>query len=75
MKWIFEKFKGNSAIYATCPKCGYTYSATTCPDFKTGEYEINIHYKYCPECGEYLYDENEEVDVAWNKRDIKELYQ
>ena len=29
---------------------------------------------YCPECGEHLYNENEEVDVDWNERDITELY-
>lgn len=74
MVWKFEKFKGDMGIYATCPQCGYTYNVTTSPDFKTGEYSINRQYKYCPECGEYLYNENEEVDVDWNERDITELY-
>lgn len=74
MIWRFEKFKGDCAIYATCPKCKYSYSTTTAPNFKTGEYVIDIHYKYCPECGVYLYNNSEEINVIWNERDIVELY-
>lgn len=74
LKWVFEKFKGDMAIYATCPNCDYTYNVTSAPDLETGEYKIDRQYKYCPECGEYLFDENEEVDVAWDERNIEELY-
>ena len=41
---------------------------------QTMQSELVIQYKYCPMCGEYLYNGNENVDVVWNERDISELY-
>ena len=29
MTWTYEKFKGNGAIYAFCPKCGFYKGADT----------------------------------------------
>lgn len=31
-------------------------------------------FKYCPMCGEYLYDDSESANVVWNERDVSELY-
>lgn len=75
MVWEYEKFKGDGAIYAFCPKCGFCH----CPsefNYKTGKSELIYQYNYCPICGESLNDENFEngVEVIWNERDIIELY-
>lgn len=72
MKWIFEKFKGDMAIYAICPQCGFYHSPSTLhPDMTT---TITNQYKICPMCGEYLYVDGDDVDVIWNQRSITELY-
>jgi excinuclease UvrABC ATPase subunit len=71
-KWIFEKFKGDGAIYGICPKCNFRKSMGGL-DFKTNEYEIKNQYHYCPMCGEYLYDGSDELNVKWNERDITDL--
>lgn len=73
IKWIFEKFKGDMAIYAICPKCGYRYSCSSESDFAS--IEIDRQFKYCPMCGKYLFDERSEIEVIWNKRDIVALYE
>ena len=75
MVWEYEKFKGDGAIYVSCPKCGFHH----CPsifDYEIGKSVIKYQYNYCPICGEYLNDENFEsgVEVIWNERDIIELY-
>ena len=70
--WKYEKFKGDSAIYAFCPKCNFHYNPSRWNN-KTG-IELAFQYKYCPNCGEYLFDDSENVNVIWNDRDIKELY-
>lgn len=75
MIWEYEKFRGDAAIYAFCPKCGFHH----CPsrmDYETFKVEIVYQYNYCPVCGEYLYDENfyDGVEVIWDERDILELY-
>ena len=55
MKWIFEKFKGDMAVYAICPRCGFYHCASSLnPDMTT---TITNQYKLCPMCGEYLYVE------------------
>ena len=74
MVWTYEKFKGDGAIYAFCPKCGFHHNPSRLtPESMICE-EIKYQYNYCPICGEYLYDENEYFDVIWNERDIVELY-
>ena len=75
MVWTYEKFKGDAAIYAFCPKCNFHH----CPSemsFETWESDILYQYNYCPMCAEYLYDENfvHGVEVIWKERDIMELY-
>lgn len=76
MVWKYEKFKGDMAIYAFCPKCEFYH----CPskwNTQTRETELLYQYNYCPICGEYLNDKNFEngVSVIWNERDIVELYE
>lgn len=73
MVWKHEKFKGDTAIYAFCPKCGFRHNPSKI-DMKTLSSEIMFQWSYCPECGEYLYNESENVEVIWNERDISELY-
>lgn len=71
MSWQFEKFKGDMAIYAICPKCGFYHSpSTTNRDMTT---TITDQYRFCPMCGEYLYVEGENIDVIWNQRHISDL--
>lgn len=72
MQWIFEKFKGNMAIYSICPKCGFMHNSSTL-NHKTMESSISNQYKYCPMCGEYLYDERADIEVIWNERSIIDL--
>ena len=69
MIWKYEKFIGDMALYELCPKCGFYHR---CGEFngKTGEWEINYNYIYCPMCGEYLYDyDATEVEVIYNERE------
>ena len=73
MKWIFEKFKGDIAIYASCPKCNFTHSPSIF-NAETMKSKIVHQYKYCPMCGEYLYDDEDYINVTWNERDISEFY-
>ena len=73
MTWKYEKFKGDGAIYAFCPKCNFNHNPSRL-NTSTMQCELGIQYNYCPMCGEYLYDETENVDVIWNERDIIELY-
>ena len=75
MIWQYEKFKGDMAIYAFCPKCNFHYNPSTF-NTTTMSSEIRYQYNYCPICGEYLYDKEFEngVEVIWNERDLIELY-
>ena len=73
-KWKYERFKGDAAIYALCPKCNFHYDPSRF-NSQTFQTDIVIQYKYCPMCGEYLYDDSENVDATWNERDISELYE
>ena len=70
MIWQYEKFKGDMAIYAICPHCGFTH----CPsnlNTKTMKVEINYQYNYCPNCGEYLFDaSDDDYEITWNERSI-----
>lgn len=70
MTWIFEKFQGDIAIYAFCPKCNFHHTCNTKPGL-----EIIDQYRYCPMCGEYLYNESSEIDVIWNQKHITDLYE
>ncbi len=76
MVWKYEKFKGNGAIYAFCPKCNFHHNPSNL-DCKTMIVEITFQYNYCPMCGEYLHDKETEtdVDVTWDEREIAVLYE
>ena len=69
-KWIFEKFKGDMAIYAICPICNFHYCAG---DFI--KKQITTLYTYCPMCGEYLYEDGSEANVTYNKNELEALYE
>lgn len=72
MKWIFEKFQGDMAIYAICPKCGFYHNPSTLhADMTT---TITNQYQFCPTCGEYLYVEGDAIDVIWNQRYVTEFF-
>lgn len=75
MVWVYEKFKGDMAIYAFCPKCNFYHNPSRF-NHESMECDIMYQYNYCPICGEHLHDENFEsgVEVAWDERDIIELY-
>ena len=70
MSWKYEKFKGDMAIYAICPICNFHYC---CGDFL--KKQIVTQYTYCPMCGEYLYENTEEVNVIYNKNELDVLYE
>ena len=72
MKWTFEKFSGDMAIYAICPMCGFHHDVSTLHRDMTTT--ITHQYKFCPMCGEYLYDDADDISVIWNQRFITELY-
>ena len=74
MVWKYEKFIGDMAIYAIYPKCDHMLCVGGAPLYTYEEPEITNLYKYCPFCGEYLYDDSEEVDVAWNERNMLEVF-
>lgn len=72
-RWIFEKFKGNKAIYAFCPYCGFWYN----PSYPDENFEpvITSVYKYCPMCAEFLYVSPEKIVIdKKDERYISELY-
>jgi hypothetical protein len=73
MVWKYEKFKGDGAIYAFCPKCGFYHNPSRL-NTETMQCEIIYQYNLCPMCGTYLFDENPEAEVIWDERDIVELY-
>lgn len=76
MVWKYEKFYGDAAIYAFCPKCNFHHNPSRLETDADGKLtsEIQYQYNYCPICGEYLYDDKAVADVVWNERDIEELY-
>lgn len=79
MIWKYEKFRGDAAIYAFCPKCGFHHNPSRKGMNEDGKWATNIlyQYNYCPICGEYLYDKNavdDGYEVIWNERDIVELH-
>ena len=75
MQWRFEKFKGDSAIYAICPRCGFYHNVS----YVAFPFEIRINpqmiYNFCPNCGKEdtsnHYEENK--DIIWNERDWEEM--
>ena len=73
MKWKYEKLKGDMAVYAFCPSCNFSYNPSAY-DPESGETTIQNTYTFCPLCGEFLYDENTEVNVVWNERSISDYY-
>ena len=73
MVWKYEKFKGDGAIYAFCPKCGFYHNPSEL-NIEKLVCEVKYQYNFCPVCGEYLCDDSSEIDVIWNERDIMELY-
>lgn len=73
MVWKYEKFKGDGAIYAFCPKCNFHHNPSEY-NIKTGQTDVIYQYNYCPMCAEPLYDENGEIEIIWNERNIAELY-
>lgn len=76
MVWRYEKFKGDGAIYAFCPECGFYHSPTNF-NVETMQCEVKYQYNYCPMCGVYLRNEKaytDGIDVIWNERDIEELW-
>lgn len=73
MKWQFEKFKDDIAIYAVCPKCGFYHSPSTLNRDMT--VTITHQYKFCPMCAEYLYVEGDAIEVIVNQRyEYEEVY-
>lgn len=70
MTWKYEKFKGDMAIYAICPVCNFHYY---CGDFI--KQQITTLYTYCPMCGEYLYENDSEANVAYNQNELEALYE
>ena len=76
MIWTYEKFRGDAAIYAFCPKCGFHHNPSKMVTDEDGKWtsEVQYQYNYCPMCGERLYDENDAIEVIWNERNIEELY-
>ena len=74
MQWIYEKFKGNMAIYAFCPVCRYSTDQSKF-DHHSGNYIITNPFTFCPMCGEFLYDAGDECNVIWNERDIVEYFE
>ena len=73
MTWKFEKFKGDGAVYAFCPKCNFYHNPSHF-NSETMSVEIAFQYKYCPMCGEYLYDKSDNFKVVWGERYIMDLY-
>lgn len=79
MVWQYEKFKGDMAIYAFCPKCNFYHNPSVRAIDETGKWDsqIKYQYNYCPICGEYLYDDKADengFEVVWNERNVEELY-
>ena len=76
MVWKYEKFRGDAAIYAFCPKCNFRH----CPSDLVKDENVNwdtkirYQYNYCPICGEFLYNDSDNAEVVWNERDVAELY-
>ena len=71
MKWQFEKFQGDMAIYAICPKCGFDHPVSTISDFFELKINSALLYNYCPMCGEKDETDHfltEEQEVVWNQR-------
>ena len=78
MIWKYERFRGDAAIYAFCPKCEFHHNPSRSVRDENDNWtqEVLYQYNYCPMCGEYLYDENAEngIEIIWGERDILELY-
>jgi rubredoxin len=71
MKWKFEKFKDNLAIYCICPNCNFIHNTSHVRNDLS--VEIVNQYHYCPMCGENLFTPEEDIDVVWNQRTLSDL--
>lgn len=74
MQWIYEKFRGNMAIYAICPVCNYATDKSKF-DQQTGHFTITNPFTFCPMCGEFLFSIDDDCDVIWNERNITEHFE
>lgn len=79
MIWTYERFRGDAAIYAFCPKCNFHHNPSRMVNEDDGRITTKIlyQYNYCPICGEYLYDEEADengFEVIWNERNVEELW-
>lgn len=76
MVWEYERFRGDAAIYAFCPKCHFHHnpSRMTMNDDGKLTSEIMYQYNYCPMCGEYLYDDHDTVEIIWDERNVEALW-
>lgn len=79
MVWEYEKFRGDAAIYAFCPKCKFHHNPSRLVDEDDGHMTTKImyQYNYCPICGEYLFDESADkngFEITWNERNIEDLW-
>lgn len=76
MVWKYEKFRGDGAVYAFCPKCNFHHNPSKYfPEER--DTRVIYQYNYCPICGEYLYDADVETNgykTIWEVRDIAELH-
>lgn len=72
MKWKFEKFTGDGAIYAFCPNCNYHYAAGG-SNPPTWEPRVDKQFPFCPGCGEFLWCEDDEIEVVKYVRNIREI--
>ena len=71
MKWYFEKFKGDMAIYAFCPKCGFEHTVSYIDFDMSIKIDPDKIYNYCPICGikdETNHYEVNRHDIVWNQR-------
>ena len=76
MVWKYESFKSDSAIYAFCPRCNFYHDPSRLVTDEEGKFDIEVVYQYhfCPNCGEYLFDDSEMCEVIWKNRHVDELY-
>lgn len=59
--WAIVKYRGDSAYYSVCYKCGYIYpcynSNINDPNKPLTEYSEEKEFNYCPVCGELMLED------------------